>query len=275
MKKIVLLLLILVTLYGCKPVNLPAQKFNASPIGYGQKIIGDSLFICVENHLECPIRVVLNDASLNKNFEKNGLFILDKKEKKSIAIFLSGKKEYKSGINYMLGKPIDYPEIGKLCLPFSEGKEYSIIQGYNGSFSHQTGLAKYALDFSLKIGDTVCAADEGYVVGIVDKYTKSGTSNLWKDYSNFLTIYNPKTALFTEYAHLKENGVLVSIGDFVQMGKPIARSGMTGWTTIAHLHFVAYFRDKNWNSQPVKIEFLENYIGEDLNKNYIVKKFTH
>ncbi|HEU4496326.1 MAG TPA: M23 family metallopeptidase, partial [Flavobacterium sp.] len=144
--------------------------------------------------------------------------------------------------------------------------------GYSGNFSHNEGISRYALDFSLKIGDTVCAAESGYVVGLVEKYQNSGRDSSWRDYANFITIYNPETGLFTEYVHLKHNGALAAIGNFVNAGQPIALSGMTGWTTVPHLHFVAYFRNKGWVSEPVKAAFAEGYRGEDLQEGDTVKK---
>ncbi|MGB8169537.1 MAG: M23 family metallopeptidase [Chthoniobacteraceae bacterium] len=40
-----------------------------------------------------------------------------------------------------------------------------------------------------------------------------------------------------EYLHLQKNGVLVKVGDEVQAGDLVARSGNTGCSTGPHLHF--------------------------------------
>jgi murein DD-endopeptidase MepM/ murein hydrolase activator NlpD len=42
------------------------------------------------------------------------------------------------------------------------------------------------------------------------------------------------------YVHLNLNGAIVEVGDKVKVGQPIAISGMTGFTTIPHLHLVIY-----------------------------------
>jgi murein DD-endopeptidase MepM/ murein hydrolase activator NlpD len=42
------------------------------------------------------------------------------------------------------------------------------------------------------------------------------------------------------YVHLDFNGALVDVGDLVTAGQPIGISGMTGFTTIPHLHFVVH-----------------------------------
>jgi hypothetical protein len=62
-----------------------------------------------------------------------------------------------------LGDPDRAIAYNKVSLPFCKGKEYKVTQGYNGRFSHLTNYARYAIDFSLPCGDTICAADDGIV----------------------------------------------------------------------------------------------------------------
>lgn len=135
---------------------------------------------------------------------------------------------------------------------------YKIIQGYNGSYSHSEPYHQYALDFNMKIGDTVCAADDGYVVGLIKDYKYSGTSKEWQqnDKSNYITLYHPLSGMFTQYVHLKHNGAFINIGDSVTKGEPIGLSGMTGYTDIAHLHFNVLIpeKDKKLISYPVKFD---------------------
>lgn len=42
------------------------------------------------------------------------------------------------------------------------------------------------------------------------------------------------------YVHLDFEGALVEDGEWVEANQPIAISGMTGFTTIPHLHFVLF-----------------------------------
>ncbi len=132
----------------------------------------------------------------------------------------------------------------KFSLPFPKNRSYKIIQGYNGSHSHNTDYSRYAIDFSLKINDTVCSAADGYVVGVIKDYELGGTTEDWIDYSNYITIYHPKSGLFTQYVHLIKNGSFVKVGDTVIKGQPIGLSGMTGYTTVPHLHFNVLKPDK-------------------------------
>ena len=122
-------------------------------------------------------------------------------------------------------------------LPYPYGRTYSIMQGYNGSYSHNNKGARYALDFALPVGDTVCAAADGYVVGVIEDYEKGAGNSKWKNYANFINLYHPDKNVYTQYVHLRQNGSLVEVGDSVLAGQAIGISGATGWTSKPHLHF--------------------------------------
>ena len=130
-----------------------------------------------------------------------------------------------------------------------------------------------ALDISLKINDTVCSAADGYVVGVVKDYELGGRTEDWTDYSNYITIYHPKDGLFTQYVHLIKNGSFVKVGDTVLKGHPIGLSGMTGYTTVPHLHFNVLRPDKKEGLVSTgDIDFDEGYKGTQLTENTMVKK---
>ena len=46
------------------------------------------------------------------------------------------------------------------------------------------------------------------------------------------------------YWHLEQNGALVEVGESVNAGDIIGRSGSTGFSSMAHLHFMVYSYDK-------------------------------
>jgi murein DD-endopeptidase MepM/ murein hydrolase activator NlpD len=160
----------------------------------------------------------------------------------------------------------------RMSLPFPKNRSYRIVQGYYGSPSHNTSNSRCAIDFGLNINDTICSADDGYVVGVIKDYKRAGKTVEWFDYSNYITIYHPKSGLFTQYAHLINNGSFVKVGDTVSKGQPIGLSGMTGYTTIPHLHFNVKKPDAKEGLISTDIEFEEGYKGAELTENIIVKK---
>jgi len=87
----------------------------------------------------------------------------------------------------------------------------------------------YGTDIKLQIGDTVVAAFDGKVR--VEQYERRG-------YGNYLVIRHPN-GLETVYGHLSQ--FLVSDGETVVAGQPIALGGNTGRSTGSHLHFECRF----------------------------------
>lgn len=257
---------------GCTSVKLPTEKYNSYPVDYSLNIINDSLNVFVHNKMKCPIRILLTDSILNAALERTGFAVVQGEEQKTFRFANNPDIVIKTGIEWRLGKPIAKPNLDKFTLPFPKGKEYTVLQGYGGTYSHNEGVAKYAIDFNMKMGDTICAADEGFIVGIVNKYSKNGKSNMWRPYANSITIYNPETRVFTEYGHLKQGGTLVNIGDFVKAGQPIALAGNTGWSTTPHLHFVAFYRNQDWISEPVKVVFKDSIVAEALKRGDVLKR---
>ena len=73
-------------------------------------------------------------------------------------------------------------------------------------------------------------------------------------YANYLVILHDDGTT-GEYYHLARNGVLVEQGERVEPGQLIARSGNTGHTTMAHLHFGVYQATSWGRTQSVPIRF--------------------
>ncbi|WP_165453894.1 M23 family metallopeptidase [Hyunsoonleella flava] len=154
------------------------------------------------------------------------------------------------------------------ALPFPKGKQYKIIQGYNGDFTHNTNFSRYTIDFELKIGDTVVAARDGIVIKVVDKHNKQGTTEKYKPYGNYILVHHEDNT-FAQYVHLKQYGALVKVGDTVIKNQPLGLSGFTGLTTTPHLHFGVFKATTNgFVSIPI---ILDSIPGKKYTKNKIAK----
>lgn len=151
-------------------------------------------------------------------------------------------------------------------LPYSKNKRHKIIQSFNGKFSHNLPHSKYAIDFNLQVGDTITAAREGLVFFIKEDSKKHGKTKAFTKFANKILIFH-EDGTYADYSHIDFNGALVNIGDKVKAGEPIAISGLTGFTTTPHLHFVVF--EANGISTPI---FFKKYKGEKLKKNKYYKR---
>jgi len=99
---------------------------------------------------------------------------------------------------------------------------YPLTKGHNG------------IDYGLPVGNPVVAAADGVIERAdLDSQTAHDPK---KGYGYHIRILHPDGTR-TIYAHLKENGFLVTTGQNVRMGDVIGRSGNTGMSTGPHLHF--------------------------------------
>jgi murein DD-endopeptidase MepM/ murein hydrolase activator NlpD len=243
---------------------------------FNREFKNDTVSFHLKNPLKCPINVKLVKDSLNPNIENLFSQITLKELQDTTISFKYPKFNQANKTKYIVG----YGDLNKKILknqvsyPFPKGKEYKIIQAYNTKFSHNTTYSQYAIDFDLKIGDTITSVDSGYVVGVIEDYKDYGTSKKWlkNDKSNNITIYHPQSGIYTQYVHLDHKGSHVKLGDFVEKGQAIAISGMTGFTTTPHLHFNAKIPTEEHGLISTKIEFESGVKGEDLKKNDRVKQ---
>jgi murein DD-endopeptidase MepM/ murein hydrolase activator NlpD len=166
-----------------------------------------------------------------------------------------------------LGDPYhsSHTEGYEYALPFMKNKAYTIIQGWNGSFSHNSKKSKYAIDFLMPIGDTICAAREGIVISTEESYTENGGKELTDKANQIVVLHDDGTLAF--YVHLDYEGVLVDPGTYVRKGEPIGLSGNTGYSTKPHLHFVV--REAPDTSVPT---YFMGYKGKELKKNRKYKR---
>jgi len=258
---------------GCSKNKLPKETYYQFNFSAKYSYAHDTLKVDVRNPLHCPLRISFSspDKSIRDVVEKFDTLTLTEQSDTTVNYYLKGQKELNLKFISEIGDVHKEMTNQKFNLPFPKNRFYKIIQGYNGSHSHNTDFSRYAIDFSLKIGDTVCSAADGYVVGVIKDYELAGTTKDWIGYANYITIYHPNSGLFTQYVHLMKNGSFVKVGDTVTTGQPIGLSGMTGYTTEPHLHFGVLKPDKT-GLISTAFEFEEGYKGADLTDGTAVKK---
>jgi murein DD-endopeptidase MepM/ murein hydrolase activator NlpD len=139
---------------------------------------------------------------------------------------------YKAKLRTALGDPRLQPALYNYPLPWSGGP-FRLSQGANGRYSHFTAKGRYAMDIAMPEGTPILSARAGMVVKIENH--QSGRGN--NPSGNFVRILHDDGTMGV-YLHLMRQSVTVQEGQRVEVGSLIARSGNTGNSTGAHLHFV-------------------------------------
>lgn len=209
----------------------------------------DSVYINYINTLRIPIEInsealdstksyikVKDYAFLNyQDTIKNALVIPLNRIQDTASIHISSYISFKGSI----GDPSKIADDSLYSLPFPKGKKYKIMQSFGGSFSHNLESSYYAIDFEIPIGDTITAARGGKVFFVKeDSKTHCPTRDCIGEANKVLVLHTDGT--YANYVHLNYQGALVKEGDVLQTGDIIGISGMTGFTTKSHLHFVVH-----------------------------------
>lgn len=228
---------------GCQSSNhsLPKERFNQFQSGTTKIIKHDSLIIHFKNPVHCPLRYKLNSSdAVLKNLLPSDWIQLKKLQDSVMVIknpAFAKATPSDITISARLGNPDLEVKHEVIQFPTKKGKSVSMMQVYHGTKSHFKKSSEYALDFAMKEGDTIYAADAGRIVGVVKDYINGGNDVKWTPYSNFITVYNERANWFIQYVHIPKDGSFVKVGDSIRAGQPIGLVGTTGYTSKEHLHF--------------------------------------
>ena len=109
---------------------------------------------------------------------------------------------------------------------------------YNESPAH-VGNLKNSVDFIVPDGTPIRAALDGIVVDVKSDSDVGGPDKSFEEFGNYIEIRH-SNAEYSEYEHLRKDGVLIKVGEKVEQGQIIGYSGNTGWMAHLgpHLHFM-------------------------------------
>lgn len=129
---------------------------------------------------------------------------------------------------------------GRLGLPIADGS-FRFSSGFGVRSDPFTGRSAghNGVDMAAPKGTTIVAAAKGVVIF-------AGYSN---GFGNTVMIKHNEE-ITTLYAHIREGGIKVSVGQTVNKGQKIAEVGSTGRSTGNHLHFTVYKNDVAVNPMP-------------------------
>ena len=236
---VIALLFVLFAFSNCTALLLPKEQLPQFQLPASLEVQSEYVNITLSNPLHCPVRISIRSAEsmLQPQLAALNPIVLPAGADTSFSVTGTFTALPDMQITVHMGNPSHEVLPATISQPFPADKTYRVVQGNNSQPTHHTDWSRYAIDIDLQKGDTVCAATDGVVVGVVDQYRYGGAGEAWKPYGNFITLYDTISGLFTQYVHLQHRGSLVQVGDAVQRGQPIGLSGTTGQTNIPHLHF--------------------------------------
>lgn len=144
---------------------------------------------------------------------------------------------YSVGMMAMPGDPSAMPDDVVYALPVDQHSGWHLGQGFHGGFSHTDEQNKYAVDLVVDQGTPVLAARDGVVMQVESSFDRNGLNKAkYADRANLIRVLHDDGSMGV-YAHLKENGAYVRVGERVSVGQQIGASGNTGYSSGPHLHF--------------------------------------
>lgn len=268
--KFLKLLILSVVVIACKQV--PKERLMQYVPGVELSVSNDSLKVVLQNPIAVPLQfIITSQDEIVNDFLSDLNPVVVAAYSDTMLIFVSENLPERPALrlNTLFGDPNAAFSQPVLELPFPRGKSYRVLQGYYGSFSHNTDFSRYAIDFNLAVGDTITAAADGFVVGVIDGYRYGGNNRKWREYANYITLFHPEFNALTQYVHLVYNGSLVALGDTVVVGQPIALSGNTGFTSGPHLHFNV-LQPRNKEVVSVAVDSISSHRTDELKRGVVV-----
>ncbi len=233
--------LLVITLLLVTPASALVFAAEAKPTIVAEKRGGHTVLL-VYNPLPGPITATLKLDLTNakSNVELPATVVVPSQSRQQALTIVPEKNlawKYHYDWNYRPGdRAAKHDDTYIYRLPYPKGKSYSVMQGYDGKFSHH-GEQQFAIDFKLPLGSTVCAARGGTVLMTRADSDEGGRDrDKYLNKANYIRILHDDGSIGS-YVHLQHHGALVTVGEQVHAGQKIGLSGETGYATSPHLHF--------------------------------------
>ena len=144
------------------------------------------------------------------------------------------------------------PAKSDYILPYPVGEAYYLMQSYCTSGYNVSHGEQLAYDFYMPVGSELVAARGGWVRQIRESSPDNGQGYAMENY--VYIEHGDGSVAF--YAHLRQHGVDVEVGQWVDQGEHIGASGNSGSTRdTPHLHFGVYRDWPQYEEMGVAVNF--------------------
>ena len=200
----------------------------------------DSLWFYVENAHPAPISVRFDLAPQNLRLDTRsphvGVYPNGQRTLAFRGVIPNGSATWDASYTtrWAFGDAVGDPDRAHVyALPFQRGTTRTLVQGYNGRFSHH---GSFALDFDLPRNTKVTAVRDGIVVATESRYGDGKAEAAYRNRANYVHVLHADGTL-AQYVHLERNRVAVRVGQRVERGQVLGYSGTSGYSAGPHLHF--------------------------------------
>ena len=237
------------------------------------KQVGKNIYVILinKNIYDVTVSVKSRYKNITETVNTPKVIVLKANSTKDYTKLQMGKGPSSYGYSYswiMGDKDAKHDDSYIYRLPYAKGTPHAVSQCFNTSKTHKYSSA-YAVDFAMKEGTKLYAARGGVVVKTKSDSNIGGYSDEFAKHANYVIIAH-SDGTYSNYGHLKRNGVIVRVGDVVQKGYGIGYSGNTGYSSGPHLHFSVYsaVSAKETQTIPIKFDSTNGVITEPIKGTY-------
>ena len=224
-------------------IKVPERLLDPAAIADLEQVdTGDGANVFVSNRLAGPLEISLGlsrPADVRSQPAMPVRQVLGARQRALVSRieYGAGLSSYHLGLNMTPGDPRAFPDETVYALPMGDNSGWRLGQAFHGGFSHNDEQNKYAVDLIVDENTPILAARSGVVMQVESAFDKSGLDpKKFAERANLIRILHDDGTMGV-YAHLKENGVYVRVGQKVSLGQQIGVSGNTGYSSGPHLHF--------------------------------------
>ncbi len=208
----------------------------------------ESTWLMAENKFYAPVQLSIKKSKTDVESQD---WVVEPRSSQKILPTAEDKNDF--AYAWFLGNHKQRPSNQEYELPIDVSLCPQISQSFNGRFSHQHPQSQYAVDIAANVGTAIKAARAGVVVGVKDDYALGGIDNFFLDKANFIQVYH-EDGTWALYAHILLGSAAVKLGDQVEVGDVLAKSGSSGYSSGPHLHFVIH-RNSGLKAESIPFQF--------------------